>query len=84
VLAGFNALGIGAGPIAGQLLVSHGVSYRALFALATALSLGSAAPLCRLGRLEHAGIIPARHDTATGGVIGPLRLVLASRAGRSW
>jgi MFS family permease len=80
VLAGFNALGIGAGPIAGQLLVSHGLSYRALFGLAMLLSLGSAALLSRLGRLEHTGITPARGATATGGVIGPLRLVLASRA----
>lgn len=34
VLAGFNALGMGATPIAGQPLVSRGVSYQDVFAVA--------------------------------------------------
>ena len=42
VLAGVNALGMGAAPIAGQLLVQDGWSYRAVFALAALLSAGSA------------------------------------------
>jgi MFS family permease len=79
VLAGFNALGIGAGPIVGQLLISQGVSYRSLFGLAMVLSLGAAALLSRLGRPAHTGTVPPRHDSGTDSVIGSLRLILASR-----
>jgi MFS family permease len=79
VLAGFNALGMGAAPIAGQLLVQHGWSYRAVFALAALLSVGSAVLFCgparHLRRPAAAQARGARRD-----LTGPLRLVLASKA----
>jgi MFS family permease len=77
VLAGFNALGMGTAPIAGQLLVQHGLTYRAVFALAALLSICSAGLFWRPARRRR----PARQDRGTaGGVTGPVRLVLASRA----
>jgi MFS family permease len=79
VLAGFNALGMGTAPIAGQLLVQHGLTYRAVFALAALLSVCSAALFCGPARRQpHAGAGQGR-GTA-GGMVGPVRLVLASGA----
>jgi MFS family permease len=77
VLAGFNALGMGTAPIAGQVLVQHGLTYRAVFGLAALLSVGSAALLCGPARRRrpHAGAGQGR-GTA-GGMTGPVRLVLA-------
>jgi MFS family permease len=80
VLAGFNALGIGAGPIVGQLLVAHGASYRGLFAVAALGSLGSGALLCLVARCAHPSAATSQADRAARGVIGPVRLVLASGA----
>jgi MFS family permease len=80
VLAGCNALGMGAAPIAGQFLVDHGVSYRSLFAAAALLSLGAGALLSALARLVPTGTGQARAGTAGRGIAGPARLVLASRA----
>ena len=71
---------MGAAPIAGQLLVQHGWSYRAVFALAALLSAGSAVLFCgSSGYLRRAAAAaPAR--AGGRGLTGPLRLVLASRA----
>ena len=81
VLAGFNALGIGAGPIAGQLLAARGTSACGIFALAALGSLASGALFCLAARRTHP---PAATTTQAGhaawGVTGPVRLVLASRA----
>jgi MFS family permease len=80
VLAGFNALGIGTGPIAGQLLVAHGLPGRGVFALAAVLSLAAGVLFCRpAGLLPPAGY-RAGTETARCGVIGPVRLILASRS----
>jgi MFS family permease len=79
VLAGFNALGMGAAPIAGQLLVQHGWSCRGVFALAALLSACSAALLHGSARnlLPLAAAAQPRGDMS--GLMGPARLVLASR-----
>jgi MFS family permease len=79
VLAGFNAIGIGIGPVAGQLLVAHGASYRDLFAVAAAGSLGSGVLFCLLAIRTH-WPASARAGHTARGVLGPVRLVLASRA----
>jgi MFS family permease len=79
VLAGFNALGMGAAPIAGQLLVQHGWSFRAVFALAALLSVSSAALFCGSARcLRQPAADQARAASPT--LMGPLRPVLASKA----
>jgi MFS family permease len=81
VLAGFNALGMGAAPIAGQLLVQHGWSYRAVFMLAALLSAGSSVLFCVAARdLSRPATTQARG--ARRGLTRPLRLVLASKARR--
>jgi MFS family permease len=79
VLAGFNALGIGVGPVAGQLLVAHGVSYRDLFAVAALGSLGSGALFCLVASRAHPSAAD-RAGHAARGVLGPVRLLLASQA----
>ncbi|MGH3152648.1 MAG: MFS transporter [Streptosporangiaceae bacterium] len=78
VLAGFNALGIGAGPITGQLLAAHGASYQGIFMLAALLSLGSGALFCLTAKLIRTPATRAGH--AAPGVSGPARLVLTSPA----
>jgi MFS family permease len=79
VLAGFNALGMGTAPIAGQLLVQHGLTYRAVFALAALLSVCSAALFCGSAwRRPHADAGQGR--STAGGMVGPVRLVLGSGA----
>jgi MFS family permease len=80
VLAGFNALGMGAAPIAGQLLVQHGWSYRAVFALAALLSVGSAVLFCGSSTYLHRPAAAARAPDGGWGLTGPFRLVLASKA----
>lgn len=76
MLAGFIGIGIGIGPIGGQLLVSHGVSYRDLFALAAVLSFAALAMFCLLATLIPPAPAPAGSRSAAGGVIGPARLIL--------
>ena len=83
MLAGFNALGMGATPIAGQLLVSRGVSYQDVFAVAALLSLCAAALFVLLARVMPANAATARADGAARCRIGPARLVLASGVGPS-
>ena len=80
VLAGCNALGMGAGPVAGQLLVDHGVSYRALFAAAALLSLGAGALLGLLAATAPARPAQPRAGAAARDIAGPARLVLSSSA----
>ena len=81
VLAGFNALGMGATPIAGQLLVSRGVSYQDVFAVAAVLGLCAAALFALLAGVMPAQAATARADGAARSRIGPARLVLASGVG---
>lgn len=78
VLAGFNALGMGATPIAGQLLVSRGVCYHDVFAVAALPSLCAAALFALLARVIPADAATARADGPARTRIGPARLVLAS------
>ena len=80
VLAGFNALGMGVTPIAGQLLVTRGVSYAGVFALAALLSLCSSAVFCALARRVHPRGAPALTSGRRWGMTGPARLVLTSTA----
>jgi MFS family permease len=80
VLAGFNALGMGATPIAGQLLIGHGLPYRDVFAAAALLSLGSGALFCLLAAWLPARAGSARAGGRPPGVAGPFRQVLASKA----
>ena len=78
VVAGFNALGMGATPIAGQLLVSRGASYQDVFAVGALLGLGATALFALLARVMPAHAATARADGAARSRIGPARLVLAS------
>lgn len=80
VLAGFNALGMGAAPIAGQLLVQHGWSFRSVFALAALMSACSAALLYGSARDVRPLAAAAQARGGVSGLTGPARLVLASRA----
>jgi MFS family permease len=80
VLAGFNALGMGAAPIAGQLLVQHGWSCRGVFALAALLSACSAALLYGSARDLRPLAATAQARGGTSGRTGPARQVLASRS----
>jgi Major Facilitator Superfamily len=80
ILAGFNALGMGAAPIAGQLLVQHGWSCRSVFALAALLSACSAALLYGSAQDLRPLAVAAQARGGTSGLTGPARLVLASRA----
>jgi fucose permease len=77
MLAGFNALGIGTGPIAGQMLVSHGVSYRDLFALAAVLCLAALAMFWLLARLTLPTVAAVGGRPPAGGLADPVPLVLA-------
>ena len=80
VLAGFNALGMGTAPIAGQLLVQHGLTYRAVFALAALLSVCSAALFCGPARRRRPHADAGQVRGTARGMTGPVRLVLASGA----
>ena len=73
-----DALGMGATPIAGQLLVSRGASYQDVFAVGALLDLGAAALFALLARVMPAHAATARADGAARSRIGPARLVLAS------
>jgi MFS family permease len=79
VLAGFNALGMGAAPIIGQVLLGQGMSYRDIFALAALLSLGAGALLWQLPAVLRPGRPAAGTGGRTRGLAGPVRLVLTSK-----
>jgi MFS family permease len=80
VLAGFNALGMGVAPIAGQLLVQHGWSFRSVFALAALMSACSAALLYGSAKGLRPLAAGAQAPGGVPGLTGPARQVLASRA----
>jgi MFS family permease len=80
VLAGFNALGMGVAPIVGQLLLQHGWSCRAVFALAALLSACSAVLMYDSARDLRPLSAAAPPRGGRSGLMGPARLVLVSRA----
>ena len=82
VIAACNAAGMGTAPIAGQLLLGHGVSYRVLFTLAALASLAAAGLFSLFAATARRRATPASRDTAARAVFGPARLLLTSRARR--
>jgi MFS family permease len=82
VIAGCNAAGMGTAPIAGQLLLERGVTYRGLFTLAALASLAAAALFSLLAATARAHATPVPGGIAARGMFGPARLLLAFRARR--